>query len=101
MFDNIKDLIVTSNRDGLLIFLDAPGGAGKTFTLNVLVTCMITTDLNVANSTTSGIAASLLSLGQLPTTDSSFLSPLTSTQFATKKESDTGKFLSDIKQGMS
>ena len=28
-FDYIKDLIVTSNRDGLLIFLDAPGGTGK------------------------------------------------------------------------
>ena len=39
----------TSNRDGLLIFLYAPGGAGKTFTLNVLVTWMITQDLNGSN----------------------------------------------------
>ena len=64
VFDYIKNLTVTSNRDGLLIFLDAPGGTGKTFTLNVLVTWMITQDLKVATSVASGIAATLLFLGQ-------------------------------------
>ena len=64
VFEYIKILIVTSNRDGLLIFLDAPGGTGKTFTLNVLLTWMITKDLKVATSAASGIAATLLFLGQ-------------------------------------
>ena len=35
VFNYIKNLIVSKNKDGLLIFLDAPGGTGKTFTLNV------------------------------------------------------------------
>ena len=64
VFDYIKDLIATSNTDGLLIFLDAPGGTGNIFTLNVLVTWMITKNLRVATSAASGIAATLLFLGQ-------------------------------------
>ena len=81
VFDYIKNLIVTSNRDGLSIFLDAPGGTGKAFTLNVLVTWMIT-HLKVATS------AELLFfsfLAKLSITDSNFLSPLTRIQFATSR----------------
>ena len=70
VFDYIKDLVVTSNRDGLLISLDAPGGTGETYALNVLVTRMITRDLKVATSAASEIAITLLYLGQ---TTSSFL----------------------------
>ena len=101
VFDYIKDLIVTSNRDGLLIFLDAPGGIGKTPTLNVLVTWMITNNLNVATSAASGIAATLLFLGQ--TTHHRFKLPITPHKDSVcnfEKESDTGKFLSDISLGI-
>ena len=38
VFNYIKDLIVGKNKNWLMIFLDAPGGTGKTFTWNVLVT---------------------------------------------------------------
>ena len=86
VFNYIKDFIVTKNKDGLLIFLDAPGGTGKTFTLNVLVTWMITESLKVATSAASGIAATLLFLlARQPITDSNFLSPLTRIQFATSR----------------
>ena len=91
----------TSNRDGLLIFLYAPGGAGKTFTLNVLVTWMITQDFKVATSAASGIAATLLFLGQ--TTHHRFKLPLTPHKNSVcnfKKESEIGKFLSDISLGI-
>ena len=64
VFNYIQDLIVTKIMDGLLIFLNAPGGTGKTFTLNVLVTWMITENLKVASSATSGIGATLLFLDQ-------------------------------------
>ena len=82
VFNYIKVLIVTKNKDGLLIFLDAAGGTGKTFTLNVLETWMITGNLKVATSAASGIAASL---AKLPITDSNFLSPLARTQFVTSR----------------
>ena len=85
VFNYIKDLIVTINKDGLLIFLDAPGGTGKTFTLNVLVTWMITNNIKVATSAASEIAATLLFLGQ--TIHHRFKLPLTLTriQFATSR----------------
>ena len=101
VFDYIKNLIVTSNRDWLLIFLDALGGTGKTFTLNVLMTWMITQDLKVATSAASGIAATLFSLGQ--TTHHRFKLPLTPHKDSVcnfKKESEIGKFLSDISLGI-
>ena len=41
VFNFIKNLILGKNKDGLSIFLDAPGRTGKTFTLNVLVAWMI------------------------------------------------------------
>ena len=84
-----------------MIFLDAPGGTGKTFTLNVLVTWMITENLKVATSAASGIAATLLFLGQ--TTHHRFKLPLTPHKDSVcnfKKESDTGEFLSDIALGI-
>ena len=37
VFGYIKRLTEENNKEGKLIFLDAPGGTGKTFTLNVLV----------------------------------------------------------------
>ena len=101
IFDYIKNLIVTSNRDGLLIFLDAPGGTGKTLALNVLVTWMITQDLKVATSAASGIAATLLFLGQ--TTHHRLKLPIMPHKDSVcnfKKESEIGKFPSDISLGI-
>ena len=53
-------------RDGKnLIFLDAPGGTGKTFTLNVIISYLKMNEKTVAVSATSGIAATLLYTGEL------------------------------------
>ena len=101
VFNYIKDLIVGKNKDGLLVFLDAPGGTGKTVTLNVLVTWMIKEDLKVAISAASGIAATLLFLGQ--TTHHRFKLPLTPHKYSVcnlKKESEIGRFLSEISLGI-
>ena len=95
------NLILGKNKDRLLIFLDAPGHTGKTFTLNVLVTWMISVNLKVATSAASGIAATLLFLGQ--TTHHRFKLPLTPQMDSVcnfKKESETGKFLSEISLGV-
>ena len=84
-----------------MIFLDAPGGTGKTCTLNVLVTWMISENLKVATSAASGIAATLLFLSQ--TTHHRFKLPLTPHKDSVckfKKESETGKFLSEISLGV-
>ena len=101
VFNFIKNLIHGKNKDGLLIFLDAPGGTGKTFTLNVLVIWMISQNLKVATSAPSGIAATLLFLGQ--TTHHRFKLPLTPHKNSVcnfKKESETGKFLSEVSLGI-
>ena len=84
-----------------MIFLDAPGCTGKTFTLNVLVTWMISENLKVATSAASGIAATLLFLGE--TTHHRFKLPLTPHKDSVcnfEKESETGKFLSEISLGV-
>ena len=101
VFNFIKNLIHGKNKDGLLIFLDAPGGTGKTFTLNVLVIWMISQNLKVATSAPSGIAATLLFLGQ--TTHHRFKLPLTPHKNSVcnfKKESETGKSLSEVSLGI-
>ena len=101
MCDYIKDLIVTSNRDDFLIFLDAPRGTGKTFTLNVLVIWMIIQDLKVATSAASRIAPTLFYFGQ--TTYHRFklfIAPHKDSVCNFKKESDIGKFLSVIPLGI-
>ena len=101
VFNYIKDLIVGKNKDGLLIFLDAPGGTGKTFTLNVLVTWMIKENLKVSICGASGITATLLFLGQ--TNHHRFKLPLTPHKDSVcnfKKESEIGRFLSEISLGI-
>ena len=82
-------------------FLDAPGGTGKTYTLNVLVSWMIMKNLNVATSAALGIAATLLYLCQ--TSQHRFKLPITPHRDSVcnfKKESDTGKFLYEIELGI-
>ena len=69
--------------------------------MNVLVTWMITHDLKLVTSAASGIAATLLFLGQ--TTHHRFKLPLTPHKDSVcnfKKESEIGKFLSDISLGI-
>ena len=69
--------------------------------LNVLVTWIIIQDLEVVISAASGIAATLLYLGQ--TTHNRFKLPITPHKDSVcniKKESDTGKFLSKISLGI-
>jgi hypothetical protein len=100
-FDFIRDLIEQDNRDGLLIFLDAPGGTGKTFTLNVLVSWIRMDNREVATSATSGIAATLLYLGR--TAHNRFKLPFNPKKDSVcniKKQSDVAKFLSSIVLGI-
>ena len=77
--------------------MDAPGGTGKTFTLNVLVSWIIMEGRQVATSATSGIGATLLYLGQ--TAHSRFKLPIHPHKDSVcdiKKQSDLAKFLSGI-----
>ena len=57
VFQRIKELIEDKTNEGKLIFLDAPGGTGKKFTLNVLISWIKMNNLDVAISAASGIAA--------------------------------------------
>ena len=97
VFECIKDLIVTGNKDGKLMFLDAPGGTGKTFTLNVLVSWIRMEGNDVATSASSGIAATLLYLGR--TAHNRFKLPFHPHKDSVcniKRQSDLAKYLSDI-----
>jgi len=97
VFDSIKKLLVTDNQDGMLIFLDAPGGTGKTFLLNVLVSWIRSEELEVATSASSGIAATLLYLGR--TAHNRFKLPINPHKDSfcnIKKGSDLEKYLSEI-----
>ncbi|KAL7532029.1 hypothetical protein ACHAWF_004001, partial [Thalassiosira exigua] len=101
VFDFIKNLIVNGNKDGKLVFLDAPGGTGKTFTLNVLVSWIHMEGLDVATSATSGIAATLLYLGR--TAHNRFKLPFHPHKDSLcniKRQSDLAKFLSSIVLGI-
>ena len=75
VFDYISGLIRGSERStGKLLFLDAPGGTGKTFLLNVLISWIRMQKYDVATSASSGIAATLLHLGR--TSHNQFKLPL-------------------------
>jgi hypothetical protein len=93
----VQDLIENDNRDGKLLFLDAPGGTGKTFTLNVLVSWIRMENREVATSASSGIAATLLYLGR--TAHNRFKLPFHPHKDSVcniKKQSDLAKYLTDI-----
>ena len=94
----LRILLKTKNNDGRIIFLDAPGGTGKTFTLNVIISWIRMKKLEVAATATSGIAANLLYLGRtahnrfkIPVDDINRLST-----YNIARQSDTAKFLSNI-----
>jgi len=66
LFNEIDNII--DNNEGGLFFIDARGGTGKTFVLNTLLPVQRTKKLNQKTVclavSTSGIAATLLSLGR-------------------------------------
>ena len=101
VFHYIRDLILQGEHDGLLIFLDAPGGTGKTFTLNVLVSWIKMEQREVATSATSGIAATLLYLGR--TAHNRFKLPFIPHKDSVcniKKQSELAEFLAKIDLGI-
>ena len=46
-----------------LVFLDAPGGTGKTFIINKMLATLLAKNIMVITTATSGIAATLLERG--------------------------------------
>ena len=95
VFNYILRLIRDSERStGKLLFLDAPGGTGKTFLLNVLISWIRMQKYDVATSTSSGIAATLLHLGR--TSHNQFKLPLNPHKDSLcniKKRSELAQFL--------
>ena len=76
-FNTILDLI--NEKEGGIIFLDAPGGTGKTFVINLLL-AKIRQQSKIANAVaSSGIAATLLHGGR--TAHSTLKLPLNLTQY--------------------
>ena len=101
VFETIKSLITEKNDDGKLVFLDAPGGTGKTFTLNVLVSWIRMQDEPVATSATSGIAATLLFLGRTAHNRFKFPIPIHEDSICNiKKQSDMAAFLLGMALGI-
>ena len=101
VFEYIKNLIEQGNEDGKLIFLDEPGGTGKTFTLNVLVSWIIMKGKEVATSASSGIAATLLYGGR--TSHNRFKLPFDPRKDSVcniKKQSELAVFLSNMALGI-
>ena len=114
VFDTVKTLIDNyqenktnigedndNNNDGHLVFLDAPGGTGKTFTLNIIICYIKMQDLLVAASASSGIAANLLYSGK--TAHKQFSLPFHVNSESTcniSKQSPEAKFLQDIVLGI-
>ena len=85
------------DKEGSFVFLDAPGGTGKTFTLNVLISWVIMNDKLVAPSAASGIAATMLHNGR--TAHNQFKLPINITQDSTcniTKQQDLASFLRDV-----
>ena len=101
VFTRIKELIEDKTNEGKLIFLDAPGGTGKTFTLNILISWIKMNNLDVAISAASGIAANLLYLGR--TAHNRFKLPFhpnSDSMCNIKKQSEMAKFLAGISIGI-
>jgi ATP-dependent DNA helicase PIF1 len=70
------DVIVNSveNNEGQLLFIDAPGGTGKTYLMNLILAKIRSTGRQALAVASSGIAATLLSGGK--TAHSTFKLPL-------------------------
>ena len=88
---------VPRENNGTIVFLDAPGGTGKTFTLNVLISWIVMNDKLVAASAASGIAATMLHNGR--TAHNHFKLPINITQDSVcniTKQQDLASFLRDV-----
>lgn len=86
-------------NEGKLFFLDAPGGTGKTFLINLLLAKVRSTGKIALAVASSGIAATLLEGGR--TAHATFKLPLkiaiddTNTVCSISKQSSTGKLMRD------
>ena len=99
MFETIIDRI--RRKEGGLIFLDAPGGTGKTFTLNVIAAAIRTNDGTVASTAFTGVAANLLHEGR--TTNGMFKIPCQVYNGATcnvPAQSNLAKYLKEMDVGI-
>ena len=77
--------------------MDAPGGTGKTFTLNVIVSWIQMKGKEVATSATSRIAVTLLYLGRTAHNRSKLpFHPHKDSICNVKKQSEVATFLSSI-----
>eukprot|EP00984_Skeletonema_dohrnii_P018289 scaffold8514_cov74-Skeletonema_dohrnii-CCMP3373.AAC.1 len=108
VFDTLKKLLEESiecskhgkiprAEEGTFVFLDAPGGTGKTFTLNVLISWIVMNEKLVAASAASGIAATMLHNGR--TAHNHFKLPINITQDSVcniTKQQDLASFLRDV-----
>jgi hypothetical protein len=106
VFDTLKPLLEDYSRlakvgriprelEGSFAFLDAPGGTGKTFTLNVLISWVVMNDNAVASTAASGIAATMLHNGR--TCHNQFKFPIDVTPESTcKEESELMSFLQKV-----
>lgn len=87
VFDYMKNLIEEKNTEGKLIFLDAPGGTGKTFTLNVLGAGSACNTLMWLPLQVLALLPPSYTLEGQPTIDSSSQSTHTKTHSATSRSS--------------
>ena len=88
---------IPREKEGSLVFLDAPGGTGKTFTLNVLICWVIMKERLVAPTAASGIAATMLHNGR--TAHNQFKIPINVTPDSTcniNEESNLALFLRKV-----
>ncbi|XP_029657951.1 ATP-dependent DNA helicase PIF2-like [Octopus sinensis] len=95
IFENIQQRI--DRNEGDLIFIDAPGGTGKTFLLNILLS-YVHKNNQLATTASSGIAATLLKPGC--TAHSRFKQPIPVNCYSACKISPlnvTGRLLHDAR----
>ena len=108
VFNRLKDLLnnyincakkgkIPREKEGSLVFLDAPGGTGKTFILNVLINWVIMKEQLVVATAASGIAATMLHNGR--TVHNQFKVPInitTESMCNISKQSKMASFLRDV-----
>jgi hypothetical protein len=64
IFDTITNAMSNSTNNNRLFFIDAPGGTGKTYLLNAIISYADSKRINICASALSGIAATLLTRGK-------------------------------------
>ena len=94
VFDTIIGRV--NQKEGGLIFLDAPGGTGKTFTLNVIAAAIRMKGGKVASTAFSGVAATLLHEGT--TTHNMFKIPPKVYSGSTCNVSAQSKLAADLRE---